>query len=566
MKKTITLTCALIVALLFVTNAFAEGLPSRYSSVEQGYVTSVKDQEYSGACEAFSAISCIESDYIIKGYGTVEDTDFSETYLYWNANMLYTDDEDSRIYGDGVYFGDDYTFYDYYNKGLQNNDLFSVLKTDSAIAYENDFPFDSLREDNLDYYSSDKRFASGCNVRADEVVYFAREDFDSIKQWIIDHGSVCVNFFSGEYSKIDGNTVATEILDPMPNHSVAIVGWDDDIRTSRDFAFKEKRGAWLCKNSWSEYWGDNGYFWLPYSNSSIDEMIGISIVVDESCTDKYTYNGYTLYSLLDAESVANYFTADYSGTVSQFSAICVEDSDITITAYEDNGDKIPDSGKKLASVTAHAEKFGYYTFDLDTPFYINENESFWLVAEYSEYPLLELELGEYTFGKENESYYYYEGEWYDSAENPNYANAAVDAIITGEHEYGEPVTVEATCEQNGFELTTCEKCGKSTRTETPAKGHDYGEWETAIPAAGDQPALLARECSVCEKTELMVVYSDGTEEIIDNIDQYYLIVSENDSGFNIYRSLTENINSFNIFTEAVRGTAVKTILELAEAI
>jgi C1A family cysteine protease len=47
------------------------------------------------------------------------------------------------------------------------------------------------------------------------------------------------------------------------NHAVIIIGWDDNE------CFGE--GAWICKNSWGENWGDSGFFKIKYGDSKIGQ-------------------------------------------------------------------------------------------------------------------------------------------------------------------------------------------------------------------------------------------------------------------------------------------------------
>lgn len=98
-----------------------------------------------------------------------------------------------------------------------------------------------------------------------------------IKEAVAKNGSAVIVFSVGSAGMNDANyykhleengeTVSTFYYPGSSDydHSVIVVGWDDGFSADRFSAKPSKSGAWLCKNSYGEEYGDGGYFWLSYS-------------------------------------------------------------------------------------------------------------------------------------------------------------------------------------------------------------------------------------------------------------------------------------------------------------
>ncbi len=513
MKKALITITALFAALVFTATAFASSLPESYNAVEKGYVTPVKNQGDFGTCAAFSTISCLESDYIMQGYGTKDNTDFSEAYLYWFSINNGWNDEDSRYYGDGFeYEGNVFSI------GLNELELFSSLKTDTAIAYEKDFPYSPYNYDNMGDYSEIEKVSSGCNIRVKDVVTFDLDDRDSVKQWVLEHGGASVMFNSNQFYHGDNGTVAVNKLKIISNHAVTIVGWDDNFKAQGKFSelVMSKPGAWYCKNSWGTGWGDDGYFWLPYNDPTIMSIMGYSVTVNNSCESKYSYNALPDYTepvvLGDVTKTANRFTADTNGVIEKVAFYTFADSDVKVSVYKDNGSGVPDSGKALATADGHYVAEGYYTEKLSNTVSVKEGDVFYVVAEYSGVIPLE-NASSFTNSNADESFIYYGGKWHDTYDDFFVGNCAVDAIIKTSHTYGETIHKDPTCTAVGYDMRTCENCGKVQRKDIPAKGHSFGEWETTGMLG--EYTLYSRTCTECGEIEIICMDAQGNKVTVE---------------------------------------------------
>jgi len=56
---------------------------------------------------------------------------------------------------------------------------------------------------------------------------------------------------------------------------------------------------------------------------------------------------------------------------------------------------------------------------------------------------------------------------------------------------------DATCVSAGKIIKRCTKCGETEVTETPAKGHDYGEWKVEAEATEESEGVKVKVCSSC---------------------------------------------------------------------
>ncbi len=85
-------------------------------------------------------------------------------------------------------------------------------------------------------------------------------DVESIKQQVMISPVATTFTVYGDFYSYGGGCYEHADTDQI-NHAVLIVGWDDDLCGGE--------GAWLCKNSWGEGWGLDGFFWIKYGTCRI---------------------------------------------------------------------------------------------------------------------------------------------------------------------------------------------------------------------------------------------------------------------------------------------------------
>ncbi len=274
-------------------------IPSSYSSKDMGYVTPVRNQSNTEDCWAFSGTSGLETLLAKNG----EITPTADNWL--SVSHM---DAWGSVRSDGTGWQRTYEFgggYPYITLGY--------LSSWTGAIKESIYPFRSP----ISMFDVNQMFDIDYGVTG--IMYIDGSDKDTVKKSIMDYGSVTssFNYYSRFSNNYGTNYYCPKKQSSVYGHSISIVGWDDNYSkdnfkvevwedpvegtTNPDNPEEEPQqvlntyipqndGAWLCKNSWGESTGNQGYFWISYEDSYLfSSNFGPSYcLTDYVKKDKYT--------------------------------------------------------------------------------------------------------------------------------------------------------------------------------------------------------------------------------------------------------------------------------------
>lgn len=472
------------------TATFA-ALPQKYDLRDEGMVTDVKFQNPWGTCWAFGAVASIESSALMQG---AKDPDYSEKNLIWTSKQAMKDEDDPEEYLEGPSIAGGNINESVYNMGGAATDVTGALMAWQGASTEDEVPYknaegtteiiDFGNGKNIYYYkadgdwSVDSTHAFDDSYRLDqartilgysayEISGISKERIESeilpslnnqVKSWIMKNGAMSVGYCANESSPDDlGQSSSNEYYNPdtyaqynpdstSMNHMVTIVGWDDEFSKDNFAITPPGDGAWIIKNSWSDQWGDDGYFYLSYYDTTIYEYDGyLADQENESgyrnYDNNYQYDYMGIRSSInfsaensfieglsknnDTVSLANVFKADDNETLKAVGTTDTlaygETVEVVTEVYrikENAAD--PTDGELVCQQTDRIDNLLYSTIELENPVELEKGEYFSIVQTMkyvsgsgdSDTFLLPLEFGTteplYVEGYEPGVYYYLE--------------------------------------------------------------------------------------------------------------------------------------------------------------
>jgi C1A family cysteine protease len=375
-----------VIALVLALAAQVRG--DSYDLRDDGYVTPVKNQ-IEGTCWAHGTIAAMESNLLVIGnwfiareyeYTSNEYTDTEFPYLseyhldWWNGFNQHNNDDTDPPTGAGleVHMGGDYRVATAYMTRGEG----AVRGFD--VEYEDSF-YEPPPRDSNSYHKYYPRHVEWYVLKND------LSNIESIKDAIRTHGALGTALRSADnfYSSFYNSYYQPPSNSGNPGHAVAIVGWDDEKVTQAPQA-----GAWLCKNSWGTYWGEQGYFWISYYDKHCcrhPEMGAVSFQDVELLTYDHIYyhdcHGWRE-TLTSASEAFNAFNAMGQKPITAVSFYTAADNvNYTVRIYDrfEGGELLDELSVKSGSI----QYTGFHTIDLDTPVFLEENDDFYVYVNLS---------------------------------------------------------------------------------------------------------------------------------------------------------------------------------------
>ena len=372
-------------------------IPDKFDLRDYGWVSSIKNQGWMGACWTFGMTGSLESAMLKAANIT---TDFSENNMQ-NTMIKYS------IYGcTGA------------GEGGSN-----TLSTAYLLSWLGAFTQDVDAYDEIGKISPVITTLNDIHIQ--DVMFTPNNEIPNgtqLKLAIMKYGSIDVSFY-GQATAEEVNpyynpeTYSHYVDEPLsPTHAVSIIGWDDDYNASNFLVAPPGNGAWIVKNSYGTEWGDNGFFYISYYDKTLLQSTDVtkyatSIIVENTVPYNKNYQHAILWG---GDFVGN-------GTVSYMNVFEALDDDLiaAVGTYFNQSDinytiEIYVNGVLKLTQDGVSPYYGYHTIKLNNYIPIKEGDVFKAVITSNSMPRIELKDSRIHY-TDNISFVSFDGEtWQDT--------------------------------------------------------------------------------------------------------------------------------------------------------
>ena len=359
------------IQLVLLNNTNTTTIPERFDLRDYGWVSSIKDQGWMGACWTFGMTGTLESALLKAANIT---TDFSENNMQ-NTMLKYS------IYGTpfvegGANIASAGYLLSWLGAFTQDVDTYDEMgKISPVITTQNDI------------HVQDVMFTPNTEIPNGTQLKLAIMKYGSID--VSFNGQATYNDVTPYYNPETYAQYAYEFVNP--NHEVSIVGWDDTFPKEKFLVTPPGNGAWIVKNSYGTAWGDNGFLYVSYydktlMNSKDVSNYATSIIIEnaEPYNKNYQYDfmwGMEFKSGNQNVSYMNVFEAlddDLIAAVGTY--FDKEGVDYTVEIYVNDELKLTQTGV--------SPYYGYHTIKLNEYIPIKEGDVFKAVITSNGAPIL----------------------------------------------------------------------------------------------------------------------------------------------------------------------------------
>ena len=339
----------------FVSEDDGATLPAVYDLREKGRVTPVRDQGELGTCWAFASLGALETVTL-----PMEENIYSVDHM--SKNNGYSMDV---------------------SEGGEHSMSLAYMAAWEGPVYEADDPY------------GDGNSTEGLKAvkHLEEAIIINKKDEERVKKAIYKYGGVETSIYlemtyGASESEYYNSKTASYYYDgaERPNHDIVVVGWDDNYSKTNFSVAPSRDGAYICKNSWGEAFGDKGYFYISYDDVNIcnESIVYTRLAGADNYDNIYQADllGWVgqMGFKTDSAYFANVFTAKGDETLKAVSFYATGDNTnftvFVVTDYEDQKSLNSERKEVGKGETRYA---GYYTVDLNQDIHLEKGQKYAII-------------------------------------------------------------------------------------------------------------------------------------------------------------------------------------------